>query len=312
MDDLKLHFVVSAPRSGSTWLATALNHHPEIFATEQRLFGNFCQVWQNNDGSTTPRITLDKYADSFATHYFHQFMNRDHKGFAEDFKLSFIRFMMHFAANRTGKSVLVDKVTPYPGTASFVVNEIRRLVPEAKIISLVRDGRDVLTSGAFDWLLKDAHETDRYRFYVDQEPGKTLTRFFDDDLIAKWAKNWSETIDAFADRPADCTITYESMKQSLSDALTMPLKQLGVANDESIRNVCEQATTFDAMAGRSAGDADPTAKARKGIAGDWRNFFTRRDGRLFHDLAGKQMALAGYEDDDQWVTELPEILNLRQ
>ena len=70
MADTDFHFVVSAPRSGSTWLANALNQHPEIFATEHRLFGNFCQVWQNNDGTSSPRITFDSYARAFSVHYF--------------------------------------------------------------------------------------------------------------------------------------------------------------------------------------------------------------------------------------------------
>ena len=165
MDKPQLHFIISAPRSGSTWLTTALNGHPEIFGTEHRLFGDFCEIWQNNDGTSSPRITFDKFAKTFGTHYFFQFMNRDYGGFVEDFQKSFANFLCHFASARTGKNVIIDKITPYPGTAQLVVNEIERMFPEAKIIQLVRDGRDVLTSGTFDWLLKDSQGTDRHEFY---------------------------------------------------------------------------------------------------------------------------------------------------
>jgi len=312
MDEPQLHFIVSAPRSGSTWLTTALNHHPELFGTEQRLFGNFCEVWQNNDGTTAPRITLDKYANAFGMHYFYQFMNRDYDGFVEDFKTSFVRFMMHFAMNRTGKKVIVDKITPYPGTAKLVVSEIRRMFPESKIILLVRDGRDVLTSGTFDWLLKDAAGTDRYRFFVDRDPGMQLERFFDDQVIQRWANNWSETIDVFAECPADLRITYEQMKTDFGSTVGSVFKTLGVEDSESVRQQCQEATTFDAMAGRSAGDDDsPTAKARKGIAGDWRNYFTRSDAKLFLKLAGKQLIQAGYEANDDWENSLPQQLALK-
>jgi hypothetical protein len=190
MNQMNLHFVVSAPRSGSTWLATALNHHPQVFATEHRLFGRFCEVWRNNDGSTAPRITFDSYARAFAMHYFYPFMGLNYEQFVETFQVEFAEFLIDFAANRTGKSVVVDKITPYPGTAQLVLEQIRKLYPQSRVIQLLRDGRDVLTSGAFDWLLKDATGTARHAFFVNPQPGKTLKRFFDDAVIERWALHW--------------------------------------------------------------------------------------------------------------------------
>ena len=227
MDSPQIHFVMSAPRSGSTWLTTALNGHPEIFGTEQRLFGNFCEIWQNNDGSTSPRITLDSYCRGFGRHYFYQFMNRDYDAFVDDFQKSFVNFLCHFAKGRTGKDVIVDKITPYPGTAQFVVDEITRLFPESKIIHLVRDGRDVLTSGTFDWLLKDAEGTDRHAFYFNPIPGMRLERFFDAKVIKKWAANWCETIDVFDELEPAARITYEAMKEDMPDALKQLFETLG-------------------------------------------------------------------------------------
>ena len=173
----EIHFVISAPRSGSTWLTTALNQHPEIFATEHRLFGDFCEVWKNNDGSTSPRITFDKYAQAFSVHYFFDAMGMKRGEFLNAFEKSFANFLVSFATKRTDKKFVIDKITPYPGKASMVVEKIRKLFPESKIIQLVRDGRDVLTSGTYDWLLKDAEGSDRYRFHVDREEGFELKRF---------------------------------------------------------------------------------------------------------------------------------------
>lgn len=306
MDEPQLHFLISAPRSGSTWLTTALNHHPELFGTEQRLFGNFCEVWKNNDGSGVPRITLDKYASAFGRHYYYQFMNRDYDSFVEDFKTSFVRFMLNFAKNRTGKRIVIDKVTPYPGTAQLVIDEIRRLFPTAKIIRLVRDGRDVLTSGVFDWLLKDAEGTERYRFFVQRESGMVLKRFFDDQVINRWAQIWRETIDVFDQNSiGDCQVTFEEMKSDFDSAVGRIFELLGIENSERVRIACREATTFKATTGRDAGDHAPTAKARKGIVGDWRNYFTQADGKLFTQLAGRQLTAAGYEPDAKWVDSLP-------
>jgi hypothetical protein len=319
MSQLNLHFVISAPRSGSTWLATALNHHPQLFATEHRLFGRFCEVWRNNDGTTAPRITFDSYARAFGMHYFYPFMGLNYEQFVETFQYEFAQFLVEFAARRTGKPFVIDKITPYPGTARLVVKQIRKLFPESKLIQLVRDGRDVLTSGAFDWLLKDASGTPRHDFFVNPQPGKRLTRFFDDAVIERWALNWLETVDVFSasnsamSGPAaspSMQIRYESMKSDLAAQLQRLFKELGVDDSQSVAANCEQQASFRKMAGREAGVADPFAKARKGMVGDWRNYFTRTDGELFVKWAGRGLVDMGYEADDGWVKQLPDQLDL--
>ena len=310
MDKPQIHFVVSAPRSGSTWLATALNGHPEIFATEHRLFGSFCEIWKNNDGSSSPRITFDKYAEAFGQHYLYQFMNRDYDSFVEDFKKSFVNFLCHFACGRSGKKIIVDKITPYPGTTGYVIDEIKRLFPDSKIVHLTRDGRDVLTSGTFDWLLKDAEGTDRHKFYFDPVPGMRLERFFDAKVIKQWAAHWCESIDVFGEHEPDAVITYEDMKEDMEDSLKALFESLGVESTTEIADKCTQESTFERMSGRPPGQEEPTAKARKGIVGDWKNYFTLADGELFDALAGEQLVAAGYEPNSDWVKQLPDRLRM--
>lgn len=314
-----MHFVISAPRSGSTWLSTALNHHPELFATEHRLFGRFCEIWKNNDGTTAPRITSDSYARAFAMHYFYGCMGLEYEPFVDLFQAEFVRFLVNFAQRHTGKRVVVDKVTPYAGTEKLVVGRIRQLFPDAKLVQLVRDGRDVLTSGTFDWLLKDAAGTARHDFFVNPQPGKKLTRFFDDRVIQQWASTWLATMDACrglaltaqGSNDASWTLVrYESMKQDLAIELVKLFRVFGVEDSQEIANRCEQQASFRAMAGREAGDADPFAKARKGAVGDWRNYFTRADGELFERVAGRGLVEMGYEPNSDWVASLPEQLNL--
>lgn len=303
-----IHFVISAPRSGSTWLTTALNHHRDIFATEHRLFGDFCEVWKNNNGTTMPRITFDKYARAFSQHYFHDAMDLDKPGFVNALEKSFIHFIVGFAVRRTGKSIVVDKVTPYPGTSEVVLEKIRSTLPEAKIIQLVRDGRDVLTSGTYDWILKDAIGTARHQFVVEKTLAK-LDRFFDDAVIEKWAKNWKETLLPFDEQPADLRVTYEGMKQDLAASLQNVFQVIGAVDDGERADAAAQATRFEKMTGRDAGDSQsPTAKARKGIAGDWKRHFTIRDGRIFDQIAGQQLLQYGYASDPYWFKTLPESL----
>lgn len=316
-----IHFVISAPRSGSTWLTMAMNHHPEIFATEHRLFGEFCEVWNNNDGTTSPRITFDKYAEAFSVHYFHDAMGLDRAAFIDAMQRSFVNFIVGFAMRRTKASIVVDKITPYPGTSENVVGKIRALFPASKIIQLVRDGRDVLTSGTYDWMLKDAVATPRHRFVVEKKQAK-LKRFFDDEVIQKWAQNWKETLIPFDSQPADVKVTYEAMKGDLSGELTKIFACVGAADDagdqgdaqgKSVAEVAARETVFEKMTGRQSGDdQSPTAKARMGVAGDWRRHFTIRDGRLFHQIAGDQLIAHGYESNPLWFKSLPQTLDWTQ
>lgn len=312
MAEPEIHFVISAPRSGSTWLTKAINCHDEIFATEHRLFGEFCEVWQNNDGSSSPRITLDKYAQAFAVHYFHDEMGLNHAQFINIFQKSFANFIVGFAQRRTGKRIVLDKITPYPGTASLVVRKIRRMFPDSKIVQLVRDGRDVLTSGTYDWLLKDAEGTPRHDYLVKQSASR-LERFFDDEVIKKWAGNWQETITAFAGDTPDVVVTYESMKSDFSTAMHRIFETVqtsGGAQDNAAVETATEATDFQKMTGRREGDtAQPTAKARRGVAGDWQRHFTRRDGELFHGIAGEQLIGTGYVADATWTQQLPDVLD---
>ncbi len=309
----EIHFVISAPRSGSTWLTNALNEHSDIFATEHRLFGDFCEIWKDNNGSSSPRITFDKYAKSFSVHYFFEKMGMDRKQFMDVFERSFVNFLVSFAQNRTNKRIVVDKITPYPGTSAMVVKRIRKLFPESKIVQLVRDGRDVLTSGTYDWLLKDAHGSTRYAYFVEKRP-IVLKRFFDDAVIEKWANNWKETIDAFQQVPADARISYEAMKTDLSGQLNIVFRAVRTQDataDSAAAIAATEATRFKDVAGRTEGDSsNPTAKARKGISGDWKSHFTRRDGELFHKIAGETLIELKYENDDSWISRLPEELKM--
>lgn len=299
-----LHFLFSAPRSGSTWLARALNRHPALFATEHRLFGDFCEVWSNLDGSTAPRLTFDRYAKTVAGHYFFAELGMDRKAFVEEFQRGYAEFLIDFASRHSGKSILVDKITPYRGTARLVASQLRQDFPQSRVVQLVRDGRDVATSGVFDWLGRDAVGTPRHDFFVRQTGGP-LERFFDDQSLTRWATHWAETVAPQLFPGETLEVRYETMLADHPRQLQRLFDFLGVAADSELAVQIAQATTFESLHGRPAGDHQPTAKARRGIAGDWKNWFTRADGRLFHELAGAALIRLGYEPDAEWVDRLP-------
>lgn len=322
----QVHFIISSPRSGSTWLANALNQHPQILATENRLFGQFHELWKNRNGRVAPRITADKYFQGVALHSFWNELKFDSAAaMSEALVQEWASCLTKFLAKRSGKSIIVDKVTPYLGTSVLVVSSIRKFFPAATIVELIRDGRDVATSGVFDWLGRQSPETDceqlrkRDQFFVDPVPGATLDRFFDDESLETWAQYWTDPLQALsADSDltsgqsprSKMTIRYEEMLDDQASSLRKLFDLFGADCSPGLAAECAQATSFEKTTGRMAGDAAPLSKSRRGVSGDWRNYFTRQDARLFWELAGKQMLATGYAIDDGWIESCPERLTL--
>jgi hypothetical protein len=60
--------------------------------------------------------------------------------------------------------------------------------------------------------------------------------------------------------------------------------------------------------GRSQGENAAGEHVRKGVSGDWRNWFTRRDGELFEAIAGEDLRRWGYASSPDWWRSLPETL----
>ena len=304
-----MHFIVSAPRSGSTWLAKALNGHPKIFATENRLFGEFCEIWPNSDGSMSPRITFDEFLKQFSGYFMFDELELKRNQFMERFQRGFISFLTNFCQRQSGKEVIVDKITPYLNSTNLVFDRIQQYFPESKTIQLIRDGRDVVTSGTFDWILKDSQGTDRFSYFVEKRPGLHMKRFFDDKVLQRWISLWKEPIEAY-DRIKDgLIIRYESMKENQATVLGDVFRHLECGFSQDVVDGCIQRATFEKMSGRKVGDdAEPLAKARKGISGDWKNYFTRKDGQIFDELAGDLLIDLGYEKDRSWLESLPDEL----
>ena len=60
------------------------------------------------------------------------------------------------------------------------------------------------------------------------------------------------------------------------------------------------ANRFEARSGRKPGEEDVTSHERKGIAGDWRNYFTPKVTREFKQRYGSLLVATGYEKGFGW------------
>ncbi|NES85597.1 MAG: sulfotransferase, partial [Moorea sp. SIO2B7] len=138
----------------------------------------------------------------------------------------------------------MDKITPYINTSHIVAASIAEFLPNAKVIQLVRDGRDVITSGVFHWLTKAKEdvETDeitrrRKAFFLNRDTTTPLERFFSDSDLEEWCPTWSQPIESVATLSQTnpvLRISYEDMIQNQSAVLKKVFVFLGANSSDNV------------------------------------------------------------------------------
>ena len=307
--DSRNHFIIASPRSGTTWISKMLNAHLEVNCVERRLFGNYAD-FVLDEGNNTPRhrVTLDKYVNSLMLHHGMPQSNTD------DVMQSLIVGITKEERRISKKKIIVDKITPYLSTSQHVINQINKFFPKSKIIYLVRDGRDVLTSGVFHWFNKKPlnveltdFEIKRRNAFINSETLK-LERFFQDKEIEQWATEWIEplqTIKKAKNTHKVKIVSYESLLNNTKGVLTDCLLFLAASTKPTIIDNCIETGSFKTMSnGRVSGQAKADAHIRKGVSGDWKNYFTYKDGQLFNEIAGEALVEFGYEENSNWFERL--------
>ncbi|HEX4125147.1 MAG TPA: sulfotransferase domain-containing protein [Tepidisphaeraceae bacterium] len=180
--------------------------------------------------------------------------------------------------------------------------------PGDRAIVVIRDPRDVVISLMFAWLC--SHQIDPYiqvvrRVFVGlPDDGERLTYVMGANgpyqrMIHSWC----------ADRDAtSLLIRYEDL---VADALS----GFGRILDWLDWNVSHQALesaigefSFQSKDGREMGQEDVFSHQRRGLPGDWRNYFTRDHGSLWEQLYPGLLTAAKYEQRDDWWHSLPEAI----
>ena len=183
---------------------------------------------------------------------------------------------------------------------------------------VMRDGRDIMVSAYYHFLFPNEANLD---FAVQRKRALLGFKDYDDirtnmpafiDYMFKtfpregWSTrfHWAGFVDSWIDREAPI-VRYEDL---LSDPTTQ-LRRVshaltGQAPDEvELQRIVEK-YSFKALTGRKSGEEKANAFLRKGIAGDWRNVFSREAAEKFNRHAGAQLIRLGYEADDHWVSSV--------
>jgi hypothetical protein len=279
MNGRKIVFIVGAPRSGTTWLQAMIGAHPGICTSDElKLFNLFTGPWEDSwqlllrlqqaegGGARGLRaVWSDDEFYQFLTVFLHQVYTR-------------------VLATKPGAVVVLDKTPAYANH----VEHIKRLIPQAKFIHLIRDGRDVAAS-----LRAASRGWARLWAPGKVESGARLWKSF--LLGARQAKQFGE----------DCylELRYEDLLQKGAPLLLEAFRFIGVAATAQQAEFIYHGHTFDKMkegAGVKAFGL-PDGFFRRGQAGDWRRTFSARERYLFHKTAGDLLCQLGYADDSWWV-----------
>lgn len=198
------------------------------------------------------------------------------------------------------RAVLAGKVYP---TVYVTREEFAsvRLPPHCKRFVVVRDLRDTLISGYFS--LKYSHplmdiRLNRWREHLQTESVEDgILRIMTDgwlDYSVRIQRSW-----ALSGEPL---LRYEDLLKDdwgILSKLFLEDCPLGVSAERLHEIIV--ANRFERLtAGRPRGQEDVAAHERKGIAGDWRNYFTPRIKDAFKARFNYLLIATGYEEDAYW------------
>jgi hypothetical protein len=97
-------------------------------------------------------------------------------------------------------------------------------------------------------------------------------------------------------------ISYENLLTDTINVLGQAINKVcNVQPDEDRLREISEKYSFKNQTGRNPGDENKYSFLRKGIAGDWKNYFSKEAGQVFNKFAGKELIKLGYEIDDGWI-----------
>jgi glycosyltransferase involved in cell wall biosynthesis len=313
-------FVIGRAKSGTTWLTRMLDSHPEILCKGEGIFFGRGTDLGFNRQLMTPTSLQGALADSEHLRTWIErrpmWTGRKHvdQHLANLVRMSIEYFLKEELA-ASGKRIVGDKT---PLITADDVREISSVMPEAKVIHVIRDGRDTAVSVVHhEWNrtteagghLRVDSEALRKRDAYRADPEGFVARgesIFSAGKLEWHAKDWAELVGKTTENGPILLgenyteVRYEDMLEQPVREVRRLLEFLGADSSEETAQRCVERHSFERKTRRQRGQEDSTAFLRKGIAGDWKNVFTEGDKRIFKREAGWLLLDLGYEKVPNW------------
>jgi hypothetical protein len=311
-------FVTGLGKSGTRWLTKILDSHPEVLCKGEGRF--FSAGWMRADLDPANESALPNSLYYALTHSEHLRLWIERSVWSRDgdpdehidalMRLA-TEYFLTAELSKTNKRVVGDKS---PLLDERFMQEVGAVYPGARVIHIIRDGRDRTVSSMHRrW--RRASQGYLHRLSPEElARGKSLregrrepTGAFTEEWLRQAARHWRLLVGrAVFDGPAllgsDYTeVRYEDLLERPNEEVERLLGFLGVDTDERLVEHCVSSASFEKLSrGRKRGQEDPSSFYRKGIAGDWKYLFDKRDRQIYKEEAGELLIRLGYEKNGDW------------
>lgn len=294
--EFTLFFITGFPRSGTHWVGSLLNLHPEVLT----------------DGEFFFDALLEGHERLAAWKWLVPGSDAGHRALGRRCFEDSVRRMLSAIAERRPSARLIGDRTPRPLTIHL---------PGARHIVVARDGRDVLVSWTFHQLRTGGRDMAEYLRQTSGSGGLAEARdafardprtfeaqperlLADEGWVRRIARRWAEqrrhdmdTIERIRRGELDASVLevgYERLHAAPGRILHEMLAFLGAD--------ARTAAPLDADSGTLAGatDGDPRSFFRSGRPGEWRRYFTPRAAAWFEQEAGGSLRRDGYTTSEDW------------
>jgi len=297
-------FIFGHARSGTTLLMRLVRLHPEVHCNYQAHF-------------FTRRPLLKSLVNTpEAEEWLSRKSNRWNHG--RDLSPVVLRaaadFIMEREAVKEGKTIVGDK-SPVSVIHGQAVRDLHSVYPDAKLVFLVRDGRDVLISERFRNFVEESKFLKAGDRRILEDLGKDPTAFtngsrsiFTETFIRRFAARWAADLEEIENEGKRLfgknylSLRYEDLLLDAMEELSKLWRFLGVKKTpKSLEmNVKQELLSNPDQEWQEKRNGAIAPLLLKGQARNWERFFSERDKAVFKELAGEQLVDWGYEKSPVW------------
>ncbi len=266
-------FVVGVPRSGTTWIQRMLAMHPDAWGLlETYMFSR--------------RVGLGALLRSLPAPAAGESLDLPPPGLGRIFTRDELVAELREIAERwlvrgsDGSRFLVEK-SPWHLSDLDLIGEI---LPEARFVHVIRDGRDVAVSFVA--------ARDSWSRFAEARPSETVDEIADLWSDAMLGRDRGQV--TLGERLLE--VRYEQVRAEPAEACRRLFAHCGMPHDEELVATAVAATDLSAP-GTPRGE---DRAIRAGRVGEWRERFGIRDAWSFERRAGAALRATGYESDPRW------------
>ena len=334
--------VVGSSKSGTTWLQKILDLHPQIRChfhipifplNRKELFYPASVVFKCGNSPYNGLFDQRQEEQYHATLNYINGINVLEREFFESRTRGMTREGAHQTQRlhrRTVRSIVeallcgeTDK--HIVGTKAYTdLDNLFDIFPDAKVIHIIRDGRDVCVSKRFHTLRKGIYyfgdeKNIVFRFINHWDLSLRVVKFlrrrfnwfgknwfmqagaesplFTQTCLTKFAEDWRRVVTYILKRNRQhpdqfLTVYYEQLKNDGHQQIKKILTFLSARSDAKTVETLIEKTRFDRL---KKENLNLNSFFRKGVIGDWKNHFKKDDIKLFDKIAGELLVDLKYE-----------------